>query len=101
MDVLLILVALAAFLFVRFGAIWSRFTRSCSRRGLYTGAEADQSEVSWFPGVYWLLATAIYLGISFCTNDWKTTWVVWPVAGVLFAAVYGVLTAVVKNKNNG
>ena len=51
--------------------------------------------------MYWLLATAIYLGISFCTNDWKTTWVVWPVAGVLFAAVYGVLTAVVKNKNNG
>lgn len=37
--------------------------------------------------VYWLLATAIYLCWSFITNDWHITWVVWPVAGVLFAGV--------------
>ena len=37
--------------------------------------------------VYWLLATAIYLCWSFMTNDWQLTWVVWPVAGVLFAGV--------------
>ena len=36
---------------------------------------------------YWLSATAVYLGWSFLTNDWKMTWVVWPVAGVLFSAV--------------
>lgn len=37
--------------------------------------------------VYWLTSVAIYLGWSFWTNDWETTWIVWPVAGVLFAAV--------------
>jgi len=37
--------------------------------------------------VYWLLATAIYLGASFLTNEWETTWVVWPIAGILFAGV--------------
>ncbi len=37
--------------------------------------------------VYWLSATAVYLGWSFLTNDWKMTWVVWPVSGVLFSAV--------------
>ncbi len=36
---------------------------------------------------YWLTATAVYLGWSFLTNDWKLTWVVWPVAGILFAVV--------------
>lgn len=36
---------------------------------------------------YWLAATAIYLGWSFSTDNWKSTWIVWPVAGVLFAAV--------------
>ena len=35
---------------------------------------------------YWLVATAIYLGWSFITNEWENTWLVWPVAGVLFAA---------------
>ena len=37
--------------------------------------------------VYWLSATAVYLGWSFLTNDWKNTWIVWPVAGILFAVV--------------
>lgn len=37
--------------------------------------------------VYWLSATAVYLGWSFWTNDWGNTWIVWPLAGVLFAVV--------------
>ena len=36
---------------------------------------------------YWLTAAAVYLGWSFWSDAWKTTWIVWPVAGVLFAAV--------------
>ncbi len=37
--------------------------------------------------VYWLIATAIYLGWSFYTNAWHMTWIIWPVAGVIFAIV--------------
>ena len=37
--------------------------------------------------IYWLVVTAVYLGWSFVTNSWHSTWIVWPVAGVLFAAV--------------
>lgn len=47
---------------------------------------------------YWPLVTAIYLGWSFWTMDWGTTWIVWPVAGVLFAAVLG-LVALVGSDN--
>lgn len=36
---------------------------------------------------YWLTAAAVYLGWSFLTDDWEITWLVWPVAGILFAAV--------------
>ena len=36
---------------------------------------------------YWLLATAIYLAWSLFTHDWGRTWIVWPVAGVLFNAI--------------
>lgn len=38
-------------------------------------------------GIYWLSATAIYLGWSFATEQWNFTWIVWPIAGVLFAVV--------------
>ena len=35
-------------------------------------------------GAYWCLAMAGYLAWSFITENWKSTWIVWPVAGVLF-----------------
>ena len=37
--------------------------------------------------IYWMAATAIYLGWSFLSNSWEITWAVWPVAGVSFVAV--------------
>lgn len=46
--------------------------------------------------IYWPLMTAIYLGWSFWTMDWGTTWIVWPVAGVLFAAILG-LVGITRN----
>lgn len=48
---------------------------------------------------YWCLATAVYLGWSFWTGDWKTTWIVWPVTGVLFAAVLAVVSFFTKEKD--
>lgn len=51
-----------------------------------------------FPSIYWCTVTAIYLAWSFTTRDWDSTWIVWPIAGVLFAAVWGILQSVVKKK---
>lgn len=38
-------------------------------------------------GIYWIVVTAIYLAWSFITHDWHFTWVVWPISGLLFAAL--------------
>jgi transcriptional regulator with XRE-family HTH domain len=38
---------------------------------------------------YWPLVTAGYLGWSFLSMDWHITWIVWPIAGVLFPAIIG------------
>ncbi len=40
---------------------------------------------------YWPLITAIYLSWSLWTMDWGITWIVWPVAAVLFAATIGLI----------
>ena len=37
--------------------------------------------------VYWLLSLTIYLGYSLVSNDWGHSWIIWPIAGVLFAIV--------------
>ncbi|MBP5750426.1 MAG: XRE family transcriptional regulator, partial [Firmicutes bacterium] len=35
-------------------------------------------------GIYWGIVVAAYLAVSFLTMRWEITWVVWPVAGVLY-----------------
>lgn len=47
--------------------------------------------------VYWCGTTAIYLFWSFWTMDWDRTWIIWPSAALLFAAVLGV-SAMVRKK---
>ena len=48
--------------------------------------------------VYWLTATAIYLCWSFLTNDWEITWMVWPIAGILFAAFMRICSLLIDRK---
>lgn len=33
--------------------------------------------------VYWCTVTALYLSISFLTNRWDMTWLIWVIAAVL------------------
>ena len=48
---------------------------------------------------YWPLVVAIYLGWSLWTHDWHITWIVWPVGGLIFAALLGFIQLVApKNK---
>lgn len=52
-----------------------------------------EAENDWFASIYWPLVVALYLGYSFITNDWARSWIIWPVAALLFAA----LTPLVKS----
>lgn len=46
--------------------------------------------------VYWPIVVAIYLGVSFLTRAWDRTWIIWPCAGVLFAAICALVAAMKK-----
>lgn len=50
--------------------------------------------------VYWLLTVTVFLTISFVSDSWKTSWIVWPVAGVLYAAVMAAADYIISKKNN-
>ena len=65
------------------------------QEGDYSREEKKRNRLtSTAAGVYWLLVTAGYLAWSFVTDGWNRTWIVWPVAGVLFPAVMAVVGAV-------
>lgn len=61
--------------------------------------EDDLSATSTSPAirvvaaVYWPVAAAIYLAWSFLSGEWGITWVVWPIAGVLYAGLWSASAA--------
>lgn len=90
-GVLLAMIAVGVWFFVWSGVIYSSFQKLL-QQGDFTQEKKDQNKeferkMSFVPGVYWCVTTAIYLAISLPNNSWDKSWVVWPVAGVLFAAL--------------
>ena len=97
-NVLLLFISAGVHLMVRAGVIYGSFEKLL-QTGEYTEEnKALEKRISFFPGTYWCLMTAIYLGLSFLTGRWDVTWILWPVAGVLFAAIHAVLKAVLCRK---
>lgn len=99
-DLLLIFIACGVYLFVRFGSIQGSYDKLL-QSGDYTKEKKEiGKKTSAFAGIYWCLVTALYLGISFTRMSWSTSWIIWPVAGVLFAALNGIVTALTKTGAN-
>ncbi len=98
LALLLCFVAAGVFLFVWAGSIEGSFDKVL-QVGDYTPEKKEVSRrLSFFAGAYWCLVVAVFLGISFYFNNWHRSWIIWPVAGVLFAALYITLGAVVRKK---
>ena len=90
LAVTLLFVGIGAVLFILAGVRWASMQKLLREGGYGVRDLQDQRKKRIrenMAAVYWLTATAIYLTWSFLTNDWGTTWIVWPLAGILFAIV--------------
>ena len=86
--VLLLLVAVGVFLIVHVSIIWGSYQKL-----LEEGDYDRQKKMSGdgiLVGCYWAIVTAIYLAYSFWTNDWKRSWIIWPVAGVFSIVIVAI-----------
>lgn len=89
---LLALVALGVHLIILSGmdlAIYSKLFK----KGDYS-IESKNSEriTGMIASLYWPLITIAYLGYSFITGDWGMSWIIWPIAGILFGAIAGFIS---------
>ena len=80
---LLVLVAVAVYLFVSGGLPYG-----CYSQLLQVGDYSpSKKKLNRFAGPYWCVVAAVYLVVSFLTNRWDLTWLIWVCAGILFGAV--------------
>ncbi len=93
---LLIAVACAVYLFISVCAVNASY-KVLLQTGDYSLEEKKKNaKLSTFTTVYWLSVVAIFLAVSFITNRWDRTWIIWAVSGVLFALIRAIVASVVN-----
>lgn len=97
-GLLLACVGIGVFMMICAGSVHEAYQKLLQEGDYTPELKALHKKTSFFPGIYWCTVTAIYLGWSFVTNDWDRTWIIWPVAGVLYAAVNGIIWSILKNR---
>lgn len=92
----LVMVAVGVLLIVRCSILWGAFQLLLEEGDYSRESKEANRALAPFCSIYWGLVTAGFLAWGFLTNSWDRCWIVWPVAGVAFGAVYGVLLAMRK-----
>ncbi|WP_243144531.1 XRE family transcriptional regulator [Defluviitalea raffinosedens] len=97
-GLLLTIITVAVNMFIRVGIINSSYD-ILLQTGDYTPDKKKASKVSdKLAGIYWPIVLAVYLAWSLPTNNWNVTWVVWPVAGVLYVVVVSIAKILTSEK---
>lgn len=94
-GLLLIMVSVGVNILVRVSSVWGSYQKLL-QEGDYTEAMKEENNaIDIWAGIYWCIVTAVYLVISFTgILGWGRSWIVWPVAGVAFGAVCGIIKVV-------
>ena len=90
LGLLLAIAAGGVYLIVRSSTVWGGYQMLLEEGGYSRTQKTENKRNETISTVYWCAVTAGYLAWSFLTNDWQKTWIVWPVAGVLFGLVQAV-----------
>lgn len=97
-DVLLIIVSIAVNIFINSGSVMDAYNKLLEEDEFARSKKRVARKIERITGIYWCIIVAIYLGISFTTNRWEYTWIVWPVAALISGVVKGVTSIVLKEE---
>lgn len=98
-GILLCVVAVAVFLFVSFGIVRGSYDKILQEKEYSVAKKREESKTKQFSEIYWGVALALYLVLSFLLeNQWDKTWIIWPVAGVLYGVLRAIVWSVIKKK---
>lgn len=86
-PVLLIIVAIAVNKFVKLGLIREGYMQLLKQEEFEPANRAKAELEERVGGIYWPVAVAIYLAWSFAGDAWARSWLIFPIAGLIFAAL--------------
>lgn len=90
-SLLLIIVAVAVNKFVRLGLIREGYMQLLKQEDFEPSNRKNAELEERVGGIYWPVVVAIYLAWSFIGVAWARSWLIFPIAGLIFAALVNVL----------
>lgn len=82
---LFVMVSIAVFMFVYICSRWSGFEKVLQEEGEKVSGNKKENLIS---KLIWLIATIIYLSISFIFGYWHLTWIIWVIAAAVQSIVF-------------
>lgn len=98
-SLLLLIVSVGVNLIVRTCIIEGGFQKLLQENDYSAKQKSEKTFLSPFETIYWIVVLAGYLTWSFVTNRWDLTWIVWPIAGVLYV-VFAEILKMLNQKNS-
>ena len=89
---ILVATSIGVYLLISAGTVKGGYDQLLLEGEFEPGLKEDNKKKEKFGSVYWPIVVAVYLGWSFITNNWGITWVVWPVAALVFAGISAALS---------
>lgn len=107
LTVTMLIAGIGAMLFIVSGVRWASMQKLL-KEGEYHPKEKNGIKET-VGTIYWLVVTAIFFLISFIDNDesgtmgnnwlsWQRSWIIWPIAAVIFVAVMMVLNLITDKR---
>lgn len=94
---LLVMISVSIWFFIAGGSTVNSLKILLQEEEFSKEGKKSQKLMDVIGGIYWPIATVIYLGWSFWTMDWGFTWIVWPIAGILYGVIASICNIVQKS----
>ena len=93
-GLLLCMIAVGVYLLVKTGIIWESYEKLLQEGEYNKETKRNKKKNELISSVYWAVVIAVYLGYSFVTFSWDKSWIIWPVAAVLYGALIAILNLI-------
>lgn len=82
--VLLIMVAIAVFIFISTGSVSDAYKKLLKIEGFEPVRQKQDKVIGAVAGIIWPLAVCVFLFCGFVFNLWHICWIIFPITGILF-----------------
>jgi len=98
LSLMLVTVGIATVLFIICGVQNSSFEKMLSESNEYDKRRKKLKDA--IGNLFWVVVVGVYLAISFITEAWDFTWIIWPAAGILSGIASSIFDSVYDNIND-